>query len=94
MPSSNPAASASAGFRPYLELARVSNTPTVISNVLAGVVLATTLKLDWIVVALCVAMALFYTAGMYLNDILDLKIDTEQRPDRPIPSGVVSLQNA
>lgn len=81
-------------LRPYLALARVSNTPTVVSNVLAGVVLATALQLNWLVIALCISMALFYTAGMFLNDILDLKIDKEQRPDRPIPSGAVSLANA
>ena len=81
-------------FRPYLNLARISNTPTVISNVLAGVVLATVLEWDWLVVALCVSMALFYTAGMYLNDILDLEIDRVQRPERPIPSGIVPLRRA
>lgn len=84
----------SSWIRPHLALARVSNTPTVISNVLAGVVLATALTMDWLVVALCVAMALFYTAGMYLNDILDLEIDKAQRPDRPIPSGDVPLSTA
>jgi len=78
-------------FRSHLSLARVSNTPTVVSNVLAGVVLAHALALDWVTVGLCVTMALFYTAGMYLNDILDLEIDRVQRPDRPIPSGAVSL---
>lgn len=93
MPSASTTAR-SGGFRPYLALARVSNTPTVISNVLAGVALATALKFEWTVVALCIAMAFFYTAGMYLNDILDLKIDKEQRPDRPIPSGAVPLTTA
>ncbi len=78
----------------HLSLARISNTPTVVSNVMAGVALATVLKLEWMVVALCIAMALFYTAGMYLNDILDLEIDKQQRPDRPIPSGAVSLSTA
>ncbi|MEZ4496419.1 MAG: UbiA family prenyltransferase [Thermomicrobiales bacterium] len=63
--------------------------PTVISNVLTRVVLATVLEWDWLIVALCVSMALFYTAGMYLNDILDLEIDRVQRPRRPIPSGIV-----
>lgn len=93
MPSAN-SGSATSVLGSHLALARISNTPTVVSNVLAGVVLATTLKLEWTVVALCIAMALFYTAGMYLNDILDLKIDSEQRPDRPIPSGAVSLSTA
>ncbi len=75
----------------HLALARVSNTPTVISNVLAGAVLATALGLDGTIVFLVLAMALFYTAGMYLNDIFDRNIDRQQRPDRPLPSGAVSV---
>lgn len=78
-------------LRAHLSLARVSNTPTVVSNVLAGAALATSLAFGWPIVALCLATALFYTAGMYLNDILDVEIDRQQRPDRPIPSGVVPL---
>lgn len=81
-------------FRSHLALARVSNTPTVVSNVLAGSVLAHPLGLDWLTIGLCVSIALFYTAGMYLNDILDLEIDRQQRPDRPIPSGAVTLKLA
>src|SRR5690242_3153058 len=78
-------------LRAHLSLARISNTPTVVSNVLAGAALATTLAFGWQIVALCLATALFYTAGMYLNDILDVEIDRQQRPDRPIPSGTVSM---
>ncbi|MGC4106273.1 MAG: UbiA family prenyltransferase [Thermomicrobiales bacterium] len=78
-------------MRAHLSLARISNTPTVVSNVLAGAALATSLTFGWPIVALCLATALFYTAGMYLNDILDVEIDRQQRPDRPIPSGVVPM---
>jgi len=81
-------------MRSHLALARVSNAPTVISNVLAGAVLATVLGLDATIVLLSVTMALFYTAGMYLNDIFDLNIDRQQRPDRPLPSGAVSVPAA
>ena len=41
-----------------------------------------------------VAMALFYTAGMILNDFLDYEIDVRERPERPLPSGAVSRQAA
>lgn len=78
-------------LRAHLSLARISNTPTVVSNVLAGAALATSLTFGWPIVALCLTTALFYTAGMYLNDILDVEIDRQQRPDRPIPSGAVPL---
>jgi 4-hydroxybenzoate polyprenyltransferase len=35
-------------------------------------------------------MALFYTAGMILNDLLDYDVDVRERPERPLPSGSVS----
>ena len=35
-------------------------------------------------------MALFYTAGMILNDVADLEVDRRERPERPLPSGAVS----
>lgn len=78
-------------LRAHLALARVSNVPTVVSNVLAGAVLATSLAFDGTIVLLVLVMALFYTAGMYLNDIFDRNMDRQQRPDRPIPSGAVSV---
>ncbi len=81
-------------LRAHLALARVSNTPTVISNALAGAVLATTLELDATIVLVALAMTLFYTAGMYLNDIFDRDFDRQYRPDRPIPSGAVPLTGA
>lgn len=84
-----------AGYlRAHLALARISNTPTVVSNVLAGAVLAGPLAFDRRIVFLVLAMALFYTAGMYLNDIFDLRIDTRDRPERPLPSGRVQIRAA
>lgn len=78
-------------LRAHLALARISNTPTVISNVLAGAVIAAPLAFDWPVVLLVAAMALFYTAGMYLNDLFDYEIDVRERPERPLPSGRVDI---
>jgi 4-hydroxybenzoate polyprenyltransferase len=78
-------------FRAHLALARISNTPTVVSNVLAGAVLAAPLVLDRTIVFVVIAMALFYTAGMYLNDIFDYEIDVRDRPERPLPSGRVGI---
>jgi hypothetical protein len=42
------------------------------------------------VAVVAVAMALFYTAGMILNDVMDLEVDRRERPERPLPSGRVS----
>ena len=74
----------------WLQLARVSNTPTVISNAVAGAVLASTAAEAGTVAVVAVAMALFYTAGMILNDLLDFEVDRRERPERPLPSGQVS----
>jgi hypothetical protein len=78
-------------LRAHLALARISNTPTVVSNALAGAVIAAPLAFDWPIVLLVVAMALFYTAGMYLNDLFDYEIDVRERPERPLPSGRVDI---
>jgi 4-hydroxybenzoate polyprenyltransferase len=74
----------------WLQLARVSNTPTVVSNAVAGAVLASTAAEAGTVAVVAAAMALFYTAGMILNDLLDFEVDRRERPERPLPSGQVS----
>ncbi|HJZ46332.1 MAG TPA: UbiA family prenyltransferase [Roseiflexaceae bacterium] len=78
----------------YLALARISNSPTVASNVLAGAALAGALAPNGNIALLAVAMVLFYTAGMFLNDLCDYAIDCRARPDRPLPSGAVTRAEA
>jgi hypothetical protein len=78
----------------WLQLARISNTPTVVSNTVAGAVLASAAAEASTVAVVAAAMALFYTAGMILNDVLDYEVDRVQRPERPLPSGVVSRRAA
>lgn len=86
--------------RAYLELARISNAPTVVSNSLAGAAIAAHLapadaRPNWLVgAAVATATVLFYTAGMAMNDVLDRKVDAIERPGRPIPSGRVSLEGS
>jgi 4-hydroxybenzoate polyprenyltransferase len=77
-------------WRAYLLLARVSNLPTLWTNVLAGLAAAGTLgggrpaaELVW----LGAAASLSYMGGMFLNDAFDRKADARSRPDRPIPAG-------
>ncbi len=88
-------------FRAYAELARVSNTPTVVSNALAGAALGAlshgdlALLRDWkSIVSAAVACTSFYIAGMAINDLADRRIDARERPHRPIPSGRVSQEGA
>lgn len=75
-----------------LRLGRVSNLPTVWTNTLAGMVLAGASGADPRILPLMVALSLFYTAGMYLNDAYDAEIDARERPERPIPSGAVGAE--
>jgi len=79
-----------ARLRAHLALARVSNSPTVVTNVLAGAALGTGTTGDARTALIAVAMVLFYTAGMYLNDLMDIRIDRRERPERPLPSGLVT----
>ena len=86
-------------FQNYLELARVSNLPTCVSNVLLGYALGSAGQpstsgfggLSWPpVVLLSIAAALLYVGGMVLNDVCDAEIDRATRSGRPIPSGRIS----
>jgi hypothetical protein len=75
-----------------LELGRVSNLPTVLSNVLCGAALSgQPLRAAPLVLATS-AGALFYVGGMFLNDAFDAAIDATERPERPIPSGRVTRE--
>jgi len=73
-----------------LTLGRVSNLPTVWTNVLTGVVLAGGAWNGGRTGIVLVAMSLFYVGGMYLNDYFDRGIDARERPGRPIPAGDVA----
>lgn len=74
-------------WRTYLELGRVSNLPTVWSNVLAGSVLAGGMITPRAMAAPLLAGTAFYVGGMFLNDAFDREIDRRERADRPIPTG-------
>jgi 4-hydroxybenzoate polyprenyltransferase len=74
-----------------LRLGRVSNVPTVWTNAAAGVALAG-VAFPLVFAGLVVALSLFYIGGMYLNDAFDREIDARERPERPIPSGIVAVQ--
>ncbi len=72
-----------------LTLSRVSNLPTVWGNCLAGWLLAGG-RVEWEFIPLIVGASLIYSGGMVLNDAADAEFDREHRPERPIPSGVIS----
>ena len=86
-------------LRPWLELARISNLPTVFTNVSVGTAVGVAHAHDgffrWNMFGwTCLSVSLLYIAGMILNDAVDAKIDARERPDRPIPSGRVSRRAA
>jgi 4-hydroxybenzoate polyprenyltransferase len=86
--------SAGKTLKAYLDLSRVSNLPTVWTNVLAGSLLAAGGFPGAHYLLLAVSLSCFYLAGMALNDLCDLEHDRVTRPSRPLPSGRVSLRGA
>jgi 4-hydroxybenzoate polyprenyltransferase len=90
--SPSPALSLSRRVSLWLRLGRVSNLPTVWSNVLAALVLAGAAYPGALWPLLGLAFSAFYVGGMYLNDAFDRDIDRRERPGRPIPSGQVSAR--
>lgn len=76
-------------LRTHLALGRVSNLPTVWSNALAGAALAGAGLGGGASLALMLALSLFYTGGMYLNDAFDAELDAQERAARPIPMGEI-----
>jgi len=81
-------------LKAYLELCRISNLPSIWTNVLCAFLL-TSGAFSWpayLVPAL--SLSCFYLAGMCLNDICDAGHDRIHRPARPLPSGRVSTTGA
>jgi len=74
-----------------LQLGRVSNLPTVWTNALVGTVLAGGQPWTASTLLAGTGLSLFYVSGMYLNDAFDRDIDAKERPARPIPAGMISL---
>jgi len=72
-----------------LRLGRISNVPTVWTNVLAGSVIAGGEQHPNEIALIVTAMTAFYVGGMYLNDFFDRVIDARDRPGRPIDAGEI-----
>jgi 4-hydroxybenzoate polyprenyltransferase len=77
----------------YLELVRLPNVFTAMADVAMGLLFVRADKgpqPDWVMGLLIAASSLLYMSGVVLNDVFDLARDTEERPERPLPSGRVS----
>jgi 4-hydroxybenzoate polyprenyltransferase len=83
------------GWRAYFELLRLPAVFTAIADVMMGyLVTQGNFQPPWAVALLITASSLIYLAGMVLNDVHDVDVDAVERPQRPIPSGRVSLASA
>ncbi|MDO6518949.1 UbiA-like protein EboC [Zobellia uliginosa] len=92
-------------FLGYARLARPANLPTAAADILAGVAIGGVfvggVQSDFIgssvflnIVYLVFSSVFLYAGGVILNDVFDFKLDKVERPERPIPSGVVPLRSA
>jgi 4-hydroxybenzoate polyprenyltransferase len=81
-------------FRAYLTLCRVSNLPTVWTNVLVASLLSGGAVSPRLYLLLAFSLSCFYLAGMVLNDLCDCEHDRMFRPSRPIPRSDVSERAA
>jgi 4-hydroxybenzoate polyprenyltransferase len=76
----------------WLRLFRIPNVFTALADVLMGFALVQrSFEPITPLACLLLASAFLYTAGMVLNDVFDVEQDTRERPQRPIPSGQISL---
>ncbi|MEM1304749.1 MAG: UbiA family prenyltransferase, partial [Planctomycetota bacterium] len=79
----------------YAELLRLSNVLTAVADVWMGMVLATgVLRPSATACLLTAGSVLMYLGGMVLNDALDADRDAVERPNRPVPSGRISVSTA
>jgi len=87
------------GARPnlfaWLQLLRLPNVLTAVADVLMGYLVARgDLQPVGHSLLLVAASCLLYLSGMVLNDVFDAEVDARDFPERPIPSGRVSLRSA
>lgn len=78
---------------------RPANIVTSVADILAGIAISGVLIINsqtpWIsIIMLCLATACLYGGGIVFNDVFDAKLDKIERPERAIPSGIISLLNA
>ncbi|MEX6689639.1 UbiA-like protein EboC [Danxiaibacter flavus] len=80
-----------------LRLMRLANIITAIADILAGVAIAGfTVNGNWNiqqlqpVLLLVISTTGLYGGGVVFNDVFDAALDKVERPERPIPSGLIS----
>jgi len=84
-----------------LRLTRPANVVTAVADILAGIAISGYFLLvgssewSWIsIIALIASTKGLYAGGVVFNDVFDAELDAVERPERPIPSGIVSKTEA
>ena len=79
----------------WMRLLRLPNHATAVADVLAGFLIVSRTPFGewpadslWLVIG---ASLCFYGGGMILNDVFDYRLDCVERPERPLPSGLISV---
>lgn len=84
----------------YLQLMRPANIVTAWADILIGFAASgAVVHFNQVVENQAIAWLLLATTGLYgggvvFNDVFDAELDAKERPERPIPSGRVSRENA
>ncbi|MDE3249268.1 MAG: UbiA-like protein EboC [Bacteroidota bacterium] len=86
---------------PYIRLLRPANIVTSVADALAGIAIAGYFSKNYVelsgmapVVFAVICSAALYAGGIVFNDVFDASLDAVERPERPIPSGQVSIGKA
>ena len=88
----------------FLQLMRPANILTAIADILLGLAAAGSISPEFWAIGdgstwssagwLILATVGLYGGGVVLNDVFDAELDSVERPERPIPSGRISLREA
>jgi 4-hydroxybenzoate polyprenyltransferase len=81
-------------FLAHAQLLRLPNAFTAMADPLAGWFAIGGGVPGWKLPLLAVASACLYTSGIVFNDLFDYDLDCVERPERPLPSGAVSVKTA
>jgi 4-hydroxybenzoate polyprenyltransferase len=83
-----------------LRLMRPANIVTAVADILAGITISgffvpeSGIDSRCSIFLLCIATIGLYGGGVVFNDVFDASLDAVERPERPIPSGLVSRGQA
>lgn len=86
---------------PYIRLLRPANIVTSVADALAGIAIAGYFTKEYYessgitpLLFACICSGALYAGGIVFNDVFDAPLDAVERPERPIPSGQVSIGKA